>query len=201
MAELLPGAVDDPLVDEAARGVGRNLDRLDQVILQIATISGIENGTIDLARERIDLAALLQGLETPPGLRRTLGVTGDAPVIGDRVRLTEVFERLVAAVGAVNGEGDPVAIVAREGDWQWRIALALPSNGAADQLFTSTGTRSNATALMLARAVVGRLGGTVGIETEGGRPCLMVRLPAAQPEGRPAARPETRAADDGVSPG
>jgi signal transduction histidine kinase len=178
MAGLLPAAAGDPLLEEAARGIGRNLDRLDRVILQMATISGIENGTIDLAREPIDLAGLLQGLDTPPGLRRTVSVTGEAPVIGDRARLTEVFERLVGAVAAVNGESDPVGIVAREGDWQWRISLRLPANGAADQLFTSTGTRSNATALMLARAVVGRLGGTVGIETEQGRPCLMVRLPA-----------------------
>jgi hypothetical protein len=73
--------------------------------------------------------------------------------------------------------------MAHEGDWQWRISLPLPANGAADQLFTSTGDRSNATALMLARAVLGRLGGTVGIESEDGRPCLMVRLPAVSPAG------------------
>jgi hypothetical protein len=150
--------------------------------MEIATVSGIENGTIDLVREPIDLGDLLRGLPGP----RAVTVTGDAPVSGDPVRLAEVFRRLAGAADAVNN--GPVAIIAFEGDYQWRVSLPLPPNGAADQLFTRTRKESNATALMLARAVVGRLGGTVGIESENGRPCLMVRLPALS-RGRSGPRP------------
>jgi signal transduction histidine kinase len=180
MAQLLPGSTGDALLDEAMLGVGRNLDRLDQVIGEIATISGIENGTIDLGVQPVDLAALLAGV---PGATTT--VTGNGPVAGDQRRLAEVFERLVAAVRAVRSEPGPLAITAREEGGEWLVALPLPLHGAADQLFTSTGSKSNATALMLARAVVGRLGGGVAIETTAGRPCLMVRLRSLRPRSAP----------------
>jgi signal transduction histidine kinase len=100
-------------------------------------------------------------------------------VVGDRDRLAEAFERLAAAVRAVGPDPSAVRIHAAERDGQWQVSLPLAQQGAADQLFTTTGERGNATALMLARAVVARHGGTVGIESEDGTPCLTVRLPAA----------------------
>jgi signal transduction histidine kinase len=176
MAQLLPESLGDPLLDQAAHGVGRNLERLEHVILEMATISGIENGTIDLVAEPVDLARLLAGLPAD------VSVTGNAPVTGDPGRLAEVFRRLITAVEAIGGP-QPLPVIAREEAGQWRVALSLPVHGAVDQLFTTTGAGSNATALMLARAVVRRHGGMVGIESEDGKPCLMVRLPALTPAG------------------
>ena len=177
MAQLLPGSLGDPLLDEAVLGVGRNLDRLQQVVQEIATISGIENGTVDLAVQPVDLGPLLAAVA---GTQST--VTGESPVAADPVRLAEVFDRLAAAVDAAH-------IEAREQNGEWQVALPLPPHRTADQLFTTTGTRSNATALMLARAVVGRLGGSVAIEAPAGRPSLVVRLPVLLTPVRAAPRP------------
>jgi hypothetical protein len=67
-------------------------------------------------------------------------------------------------------------------DGQWRLSLALPPDAPTDRLFTATGEHGNATALMFARAVIGRHDGSVGIEREH----LTVRLPLAPPLPLPA---------------
>jgi signal transduction histidine kinase len=179
MAEMLPPSLGDPLLDEALRAVARNLDRIGAVTGEIATVSGIENGTIDLVMTAFDLPELLA--QVARRLNTSVVVTGtDGGVDGDRERLAEAFDRLIAAVQVVSGNAPSAVHASREPD-QWRVALPLPPDGTADQLFTATGSRSNATALMLARAVVGRHGGTVGIESDGGVPALTVRLPVALP--------------------
>jgi hypothetical protein len=96
-------------------------------------------------------------------------------VTGDREQLGNVFRRLVSAVRAVGGD-DEEMVTDLMGD-RWRIALRLPSRLATDRLFTTADSGGNATALMLARAVIGRHGGTVGVETLDGTPYLTVRLP------------------------
>ena len=55
MAAMLPGAAGDPV----AQALERNLGRLDEVTREIATISGIENGTRDLRTVAVDLDRLL----------------------------------------------------------------------------------------------------------------------------------------------
>ena len=176
MAAMLP-APEDPLAGEALQGVDRNLRRLEDVTHEIATVSGIENGTLALAAEPVDLAALLIAVagRLSPGMRITAAEPGTAA--GDPDRLAEVFERLITAVRAVHGE---TVDARRRGD-QWLLRLPLPPGASADQLFTATGAHGNATALMFARAVIGRHGGTVGIESDNGTAGLTVRLPLIAP--------------------
>lgn len=176
MAAMVP-APQDPLADQALQGVGRNLRRLEDVTTEIATVSGIENGTLDLASEPVDLRELL--VATVGRLDTGVRITAAAPGLasGDPGRLAEVFERLISAVRAVHGE----SVEARAGDGQWLLRLPLPPGASADQLFTATGAHGNATALMFARAVIGRHGGTVGIESDDGTACLTVRLPLINP--------------------
>jgi signal transduction histidine kinase len=176
MAAMVP-APQDPFADQALQGVGRNLRRLEDVTREIATVSGIENGTLALAIQPVDLPALLTAVvgRLGTGMRITAAEPGTAG--GDPDRLAEVFERLITAVRAVHGE----SVEARTGDGQWLLRLPLPPGASADQLFTATGAHGNATALMFARAVIGRHGGTVGIESDDGTACLTVRLPLIAP--------------------
>jgi signal transduction histidine kinase len=170
-AEMLP-------MDEALRAVLRNLDRIADVTGEIATVSGIENGTVDLDRRPLDLPALL--IDVALGWGDTVtAIPAEGLVFGDAKRLAEVFDRLIAAVHAIGGGAVEVRVSQAAGEW--RVALPLPPDTPADQLFTATGARSNATALMLARAVVGRHDGTVGVETDETGPALPVRLPAPPP--------------------
>jgi signal transduction histidine kinase len=164
MVDLLPESTGDPFLDEALPMITRKVRRIGEVVEEIATISGIETGAIPLAAETFDLLELLQN----PG-------PGRAVITGDREWLATVFRRLAAAVRAVGGSGEPITTEA-DGD-TWRIALRLPDRQATDRLFTSTAEGGNATALMVARAVVGRHGGHVGVESVDGTPYLTVRLP------------------------
>ncbi|MFI5934546.1 histidine kinase dimerization/phospho-acceptor domain-containing protein [Actinoplanes sp. NPDC051494] len=177
MAQLLAedtGGDDDPMVGDALRAVARNLDRLTAVTDQIALIGGIENGTIELTRTPVPVRDLLDGVARAlPEVPVTV-TAGEGTVLADPVRLPEALERLTAAVHAISGGCSPVELSAAETDGQWRIRLPLPPDTAADQLFTTTGDRGNATALILARAIVGRHDGTVGIDDN----ALTVRIPA-----------------------
>ena len=167
MASLLPDPPEDPVMG----ALSRNLGRLEEVTREIATISGIENGTLDLRTESVDLDRLLGEVAArldPPASAASGG--GGSAASGDPVLLGEVFERLITAVRALGG-GDEIA--AGPDDGQWRLSLRLPPDTPTDRMFTATGEHGNATALMFARAVVGRHDGSVGIEHEH----LTVRLP------------------------
>jgi signal transduction histidine kinase len=197
MAALLPSSPDDPVMG----ALERNLRRLEEVAREIATISGIENGTLDVRFEPTDLNRLLRsvaaGLDPPAVVVADPSVASDNPlalasgdptllasaepvltasdepvllVSGDPALLASVFTRLISAVRAVAG-GDVIETGIDED--QWRLGLPLPPETSTDRLFTATGGHGNATALMFARAVIGRHGGSVGIEHEH----LTVRLP------------------------
>jgi hypothetical protein len=103
-------------------------------------------------------------------------VSGERPLLvsGNSELLGEVFARLITAVRAVAGDGLVEADLDQD---QWRVSLPLFGDSSADRLFTAT----NATALMFARAVIGRHGGSVGIEHSR----LTVRLPAVTPSEPP----------------
>ena len=167
-AGLLPERTGDPAVDDILPILTRNLHRIDDVVTEMATISGIENGTIPLDRIPFDLPELLREVASsytgPPA-----GV-----LTGDRSRLAQVFRRLQGAVQALGGDG---AIEASMANDHWQVALRLPAEQPTDRLFTSGKGQGNATALMLARAVVGRHSGQVAVESRDGRPYLSTTLP------------------------
>jgi signal transduction histidine kinase len=176
MASLLPGPPEDPVMSALAR----NLGRLEEVTREIATISGIENGTLELRTESVDLDRLLGEVAARLGL--LVSGPGGSVLSGDPVLLAEVFERLITAVRAVGG-GDEIA--AGPDGTHWRLSLRLPPDTPTDRLFTATGGHGNATALMFARAVIGRHDGSVGIE----HGQLAVRLPLALSRARSSGLP------------
>ena len=174
MADMLPDRVADPELDEGLSLIVRSLRRIGKVTTEITTIAGIEKGVVALDHSEFDLPALVAEVAAQTG--GTAIVPADSPAfVGDRERLQEVLRRLVEVVRAL-GTDDAELIVAQVGAW-WRIGLPLPSHQATDRLFTAAGSGGSATALMLARAVVGRHGGSVGVESEDGSPYLVVCLP------------------------
>jgi signal transduction histidine kinase len=166
MASLLPDAPDDPVMG----ALERNLGRLEEVTREIATISAIENRTLDLRTQSVDLDRLLGEVAARLDPPVPFVPSGGSIAAADPALLAEVFERLITAVRAIGG-GDGVTAGAADG--QWRLSLPLPPDAPTDRLFTATGEHGNATALMFARAVIGRHDGSVGIEHEH----LTVRLP------------------------
>lgn len=173
MLDMLPEQTGDPLLDEALPLISRNLRRIERCTNEIATISGIESGTIPLDRTEFDL---------PGMLRRVAGAAGadcatappDGLFLGDRERLSEVVTRLLAAVRALSGSAE---IEAELVGGEWQVSFPLPDEQVTDRLFTSTGAGGNAMALIMARAVVGRHGGSVGVHSSGGTAYLRMLLP------------------------
>ncbi|WP_433831562.1 sensor histidine kinase [Actinoplanes sp. CA-015351] len=173
---LLPERTGDPAVDDVLPILGRNLHRIEDVVTEIATISGLENGTLPLDHRPFSLPELLSEVATEAGTAVSLPeppVTG-ADVIGDRNRIGQVFRRMLAAVRALGGDG---TMHVTEEDGHWRVAFRLPSEQPTDRLFTGPGGQGNAMALMLARAVVGRHNGQVAVETLDDTPYLSTTLP------------------------
>ncbi|GLY06756.1 MULTISPECIES: PAS domain-containing sensor histidine kinase [Actinoplanes] len=175
MVGLLPERTADPMVNDALPTISRNLRRIEHAATEIATISSIECGATEMADAPFDLPTMLIEVATEAGVPVDTR-PGAGEVTGDRTRLVQVFRRLLSAARALGGE--PRVDATADGH-QWCVGLRLPSHLPADQLFTAGGPGGNATALMLARAVVGRHGGEVRVETFGGTPYLMVRLPRA----------------------
>jgi signal transduction histidine kinase len=190
MAEMVTGSVGDTFVDDVLQVIVRKLDRIRAVTDEIAMINGIENGTVDLTTEPVDLTDLLKQAVQRLGSARPVVVSDDdgPTVYGDPVRLAEAFERLLSAGLAISDPDQPMRIEASAGDAEWLVTLPLPGQGAADRLFTATGAAGgNSTALMLARAVLGRHGGSLRVETHDGVPGLNVRLPTGKPTDADAA--------------
>ncbi|GIF07388.1 sensor histidine kinase [Actinoplanes siamensis] len=176
MLDMLPQRTGDPLLDEALPLIARNLRRIERSTQEIATISGIENGTIPLDTTQFDLPQLIREIAAAAGA--DCSVTPESGLItGDRARLGEVFGRLLTAVRAL---GESAGVRAERSGDQWLISYPLPGEQATDRLFTSTGAGGNAMALILARAVVGRHGGSVRVHSAGGTAYLRVILPADQ---------------------
>ncbi|MBB2946821.1 signal transduction histidine kinase [Actinoplanes lutulentus] len=172
---LLPEKTGDPAVDDVLPILGRNLHRIEDVVSEIATISGLENGTIPLDHRPFSLPELLTEVSTEAGTRVSLPASPTAgDVIGDRTRMAQVFRRLLAAVRALGGDG---TMDVTEEAGHWRVAFRLPSEQPTDRLFTGPGGQGNAMALMLARAVVGRHNGQVAVETLNDTPYLCTTLP------------------------
>lgn len=173
MLDMLPESTGDPLLDEALPLIFRNLRRIERCTNEIATISGIESGTIPLDRADFDLPEMLREVAGAAGAECATAPASGL-LFGDRARLVEVVNRLLAAVRALSGTAEIEAELVGE---QWRVSFPLPEEQATDRLFTSAGAGGNAMALILARAVVGRHGGSVGVHSAGGTAYLRVILP------------------------
>ncbi|WP_436520831.1 sensor histidine kinase [Actinoplanes sp. HUAS TT8] len=173
MLDMLPESTGDPLLDEALPLITRNLRRIERCTNEIATISGIESGTIPMDRTEFDLPAMLIDVAGAAGAECATAPASGL-LLADRERLREVFTRLLSAVRALSGTAEIEAELV--GD-QWRVSFPLPEEQATDRLFTSAGAGGNAMALILARAVVGRHDGSVGVHSSGGTAYLRVILP------------------------
>ncbi|GLW31895.1 sensor histidine kinase [Actinoplanes regularis] len=173
MLDILPEHTGDPALDEGLALIARNLHRIDAVATEISTISGLESGAIPLDRAEFDLPELLSEVAAEAGATCNV-VPPTGPVTGDREWLGRIFTRILSAVRVLEG---PAAIEAAGDADRWQVCFPLPPEQATDRLFTTGETGENAMALILARAVVTRHGGSVGLRSAGGTAYLRLTLP------------------------
>jgi signal transduction histidine kinase len=178
--------------------IRRSTDRLHDLVEDLLLIAQIEARRVELALDRVDLAALVaRSIESslPKAAEKqvSLELTADSPpfVRGDARRLTQVVDNLVTnAVKFTDAGGAVTVTVERDGD---AVRLVVADNGVGipaeeqGQVFSrffraSTATRQavpgTGLGLAISRALVEQHGGTIALESEeGGGTRVTVTLP------------------------
>jgi PAS domain S-box-containing protein len=123
--EILRGAGDDARMVEKVRGImERQVGHMARLIDDLLDLSRVSRGTIELRRERIDVAAAVRHaveasrpLVEAAGHDLALGVPGEPVFVhADLTRLAQVFANLVNNAGKYTEKGGRIALsVAREG--------------------------------------------------------------------------------------
>jgi signal transduction histidine kinase len=170
--------------------VRRNAARIGDVVNELSTLNALEQGSVGLDVRPVDLGALLRDAVAAWNARQdsappvTLGV--DDPkhvtITADPAWLDALVERLLSV--AVASAGDtPVHVTAVASADGWLVRVPLHEQLTSNRLFTATGGARTSTALMLARAVVARHGGTLRMATAEGGGAVEVGLPNEAPAG------------------
>jgi signal transduction histidine kinase len=178
--------------------IRRSTDRLHDLVEDLLLIAQIEARRVELAFDRVDLAALVaRSIEAylPKAVEKqvSLELTADSPpfVRGDARRLTQVVDNLVTnAVKFTDAGGSVTVTVERDGD---AVRLVVADTGVGipaeeqGQVFSrffraSTATRQaipgTGLGLAISRALVEQHGGTIALESEeGGGTRVTVTLP------------------------
>jgi signal transduction histidine kinase len=191
--------------------IHRQLTRLGALIATMLDVSRIDRGQLTIAREPLDLAALVRGVVED--MRLTAGarpielavpavpaVLADAPgairVRGDALRLEQVLLNLLQNAIKYSPDGGPIQVeVARGADW---AAVAVTDHGlgiqreALPHLFerfyrapavTSEHISGMGIGLYVVREIVSLHGGKITVaSTEGAGSTFTVRLPLIAPD-------------------
>ncbi|MER7004213.1 HAMP domain-containing sensor histidine kinase [Dactylosporangium sp. NPDC000555] len=192
MLELMPDAAAAAGVGELLDVVRRNAARIGDVVDELSTLNALEQGQVELDVRPVPLDGLLReavarwNAREPAAAPVTLAVDGEprATIAADPAWLAALFERLLSVAVASAGDA-PVRVTATAGPDGWLVRLPLHEQLTSNRLFTATGGARTSTALMLARAVVARHGGTLRTATAGGGGAIELRLPR---EGRAGPR-------------
>jgi PAS domain S-box-containing protein len=195
----------DHNLDRVTEMMERQINHMVRLVDDLMEVSRITRGTIELRRERLDVADVLRtAVETSQpqidagGHRLTVSLPGDRlQVYGDPVRLAQVFSNLLNNAAhhteepgeiwlSARREGDAVAVTVRDAG----IGIAADMLPRVFEMFTRTnGNRSSGhgglgIGLALVRSLVEMHGGSVTAASGGPGTGseFVVRLPAATGE-------------------
>jgi len=191
---------EDPKLDAQSRQfldtITQNAMRLSNLASDTLSLSRLESSDFSLARQPIEIADLVRDVAQTFSERRQIDVQideEDALVTGDMQRLGQVLENLFGNAIKYSPNGEPVGVKVRRLDGWIEITvrdrgIGIPQPEVAN-LFSRFARGSNARrlgitgtgfGLYLARLIVEKHAGTIGVESvEGKGSTFVVRLPAA----------------------
>jgi PAS domain S-box-containing protein len=194
---------EDPKLDAQSRQfldtITQNALRLANLASDTLSLSRLESSDFSLARQPVDIDELVRDVAATFSERRKIEVQIDATealVTGDMQRLGQVLENLLGNAIKYSPNGEPVAVRVRRRNGEIEIAVRDRGIGIPQaeltNLFSRFARGSNARrlgitgtgfGLYLARLIVEKHGGTIGVESaEGKGSTFIVRLPAATGE-------------------
>lgn len=194
---------EDPKLDAQSRQfldtITQNALRLSNLASDTLSLSRLESSDFSLARQPIDIGDLVRDVAATFSERRQIDLhieTQDALVTGDIQRLGQVLENLFGNAIKYSPNGEPVSVTVLRVDDCIEIAVRDRGIGIPQaelpNLFSRFARGSNARrlgitgtgfGLYLARLIIEKHAGTIGVESvEGKGSTFIVRLPAAAGE-------------------
>lgn len=189
-------------LDDTTRGaVRRQVDRLERLVADLALLHDLEAGQLPVVVENVDLTALaaasvaaMQARFDEKGVALSLEAPpGRVEVVADPVRFGQVLENLLVNALRHTPAGGRVRVVVRAEGSGTRLEVRDTGPGVpeaereavfrrfyrGDPARGTAGGEGTGVGLTIARALVERQGGTIGVgEVEGGGAAFFVTLPA-----------------------
>ncbi len=207
-SDSLAGRLGDNIDKEQAEQIRRSAARISAVVDDLVASADLEQEQIHLRREEVDVAALVSDSLAAYGAAAdaklvALSASEPGPLVvdGDRVRLAQVLDNLVANAIKYTGAGGRVEVAA--GVAQDDVVLRVADDGIGiggedkervfDPFFRAQAARATAPGsglgLHVSRTIVAAHGGSLTVrDTPGGGATFELRLPRRS-RVRPAARP------------
>src|SRR4051812_14867625 len=213
--------LDPSLADVQREHVGhivRGGRHLLELINEVLDISRIENGTLSLSPESVDVGEAVReavALVRPLAEEREIALSvddGAGFVTADHQRLKQVLLNLLSNGIKYNRHGGSVTVACTRGEGRVAIEVAdtgpgLPADRL-ERLFEPfdrlgaerSGIEGTGLGLALSRSLVEVMGGTITAESRPGEgACLTITLPAAPAPDEVALRPAAAAVETGAS--
>jgi signal transduction histidine kinase len=168
--------------------INRGADRIDRIVRDLLDISRLYQGSVDLRKENVDLAALvnevvaLKILTAPRRHRIQLVAVDHARVRGDRDHLVQILNNLIDNAVKYSPKGGAVEVAVRRRGDEAVVSVSdqgigIPKSKQArifERFYRAhTATRHDyggiGIGLYLSREFVERLGGRMWFESEEGR--------------------------------
>jgi two-component system OmpR family sensor kinase len=194
-----------PPAREVLASVREEVQRMTDLVANLLTLARIDEGRLALHGDRVDLAALLAGVDRKlaPLAARThidLDVSHAPTVVGDLERLREVATNLVGNAITFAGPGAHVRIATWQEQDESGFSVqddgpGIPADAQAqvfDRFWRADESRGrdgggSGLGLAICREIVEAHGGRIWVRSAPGRgACFVVALPAATATGAPA---------------
>ncbi len=188
------GALEPDERAAAMTAIRRNADRMLSLVADLILLAKLESGELLLEPSRVDITTLVRQAAAAADSEHVsleLELADGATLEGDGKLLAQLFDTAIGVMIAGSAPGAEVVVAAAgigadPGGWRVTVATSAADAATAERLLSTrlphpdaaNERRTGALAVMLARAIATRHGGTLTIEMRNPGAALTIDLPA-----------------------